>query len=99
MRVVYVYRAKNPLFFSLERVFQLVRAGLGKTVEEREIRLPHLGFNLKNFFFLKNAIKKEDDHTIYHVTGDCTYVVSVLPAKRTIFTVHDIGFLKDYSGW
>jgi glycosyltransferase involved in cell wall biosynthesis len=49
--------------------------------------------------FIKNlgfAAKLKAD--IYHVTGDIHYAVLVLPAKRTILTIHDCGFVYQNKG-
>lgn len=36
--------------------------------------------------------------SIYHVTGDVHFLTLGLPKKKTILTIHDLGFLEDYSG-
>lgn len=36
---------------------------------------------------------------INHITGDVHFLGLGLPGDRTILTIHDIGFLRDYSGW
>jgi glycosyltransferase involved in cell wall biosynthesis len=98
MKVVFITRAKNPLFFSLERVFQLVKLGFGSNVQFQEVTLPFLGFKLGNYSFARRAARNADKNAIFHVTGDTTYVVGALPGERTVFTMHDMGFLKQYQG-
>ncbi|MBK7410259.1 MAG: glycosyltransferase family 4 protein [Saprospirales bacterium] len=34
-----------------------------------------------------------------HITGDVHFLALGLPGDRTILTIHDIGFLRDYRGW
>jgi len=98
MEVIFITRAKNPLFFSLERVFQLVKQGFGKDIQYEEVTVPHLGFNLKNISFIKKKLRGADNKALFHITGDITYIAGVTPGSRTILTYHDIGYLKEYRG-
>lgn len=36
---------------------------------------------------------------LFHITGDVHFLALGLPGRRTILTIHDLGFLRDYSGW
>lgn len=36
---------------------------------------------------------------VNHITGDVHFLALGLPGRSTILTIHDIGFLRDYSGW
>ena len=36
---------------------------------------------------------------INHITGDVHFLALGLPGARTVLTIHDIGFLRDYRGW
>jgi glycosyltransferase involved in cell wall biosynthesis len=36
---------------------------------------------------------------INHITGDVHFLALGLPGRRTLLTIHDIGFLRDYRGW
>lgn len=92
----FVYR--NPIagFHSIERVFALVKKEWSGA-RTRDIILP---FNsngllpiLLNILWLKRYRKG-----IFHVTGHAHYAVLGLPRRKTILTIHDLGFLYSNSG-
>jgi glycosyltransferase involved in cell wall biosynthesis len=93
-----IYRKKNPLFFSIEKVFRLVVPFLKKTFLINEISLPFHSSSfsavIKNIFFIRKG-----DADLYHVTGDVHYAVLLLPKERTLLTVHDLVFIEYTKGY
>jgi len=92
-----IFRKKNPLFFSIEKVFALLKPILEAECSLQEQVLPHysssVGRILRNILSLKSA-----PGIIYHVTGDVHYAVLGLPRRQTILTVHDSVFLETSHG-
>jgi glycosyltransferase involved in cell wall biosynthesis len=95
-RILFIER-KFWEFVSIEKVFRQVASGLSK--EKFETSFQKLSFGnqfsgvLKNLLFFR---KPEAD--IYHVTGHVHYIALVLPANKTILTIHDLGFLHTRKG-
>lgn len=49
---------------------------------------------------LKAALEaRREQGDINHITGEVHFLALALPGRRTILTVHDLGFLRLYSGW
>jgi glycosyltransferase involved in cell wall biosynthesis len=99
MNVVHLFRKKNPIFFSIEKVFSVVAEEMHKSgIHITRIELPvysSLKTLLKNILFTRK-INKEN---LVHITGDVHYVALALPSKQTVLTIHDIGFLKNNTGF
>lgn len=96
MRVVYVFRKKNPRFFSIERVFGTI-TGAMEGVQTERVEVPDYGLSVRNFLMLKRFASSRKD-VIFHITGDCTYLALALPRKRTVVTFHDAVFLHQQKG-
>ena len=98
MKALQIFRKRNPLFFSIEKVFDLLRPELENNIQLDNIVVPYYtkGFLqiFRNLFFVKRLPAND----IYHVTGDVHYVVMALPASRTILTIHDCVFLYAATG-
>ena len=90
--VCLVFRKPVKEFFSIERVFNIVKAGLKKSFRVEEVAVPENRVTLKNIF--KNIrfgrTKKAD---VYHITGDVHYMTFAFPARKTVLTIHDCVFL------
>jgi len=95
-KILFIER-KFREFVSIEKVFRVIAENLSKDKYECSFQqMPH-----GNHFFdiIKNTIffrKKQSD--IYHVTGHIHYIALILPANRTILTIHDLGFLHTRKG-
>jgi len=95
-KILFIER-KFREFVSIEKVFRVIAENLSKDKYEFSFQqMPH-----GNHFFdvIKNLIffrKKQSD--IYHVTGHIHYIALILPANRTILTIHDLGFLHTRKG-
>ncbi len=97
-RICYVFRKKNPIFFSIEKVFypiieEIERKGWATQVVEVPNYSSGFISILRNFRLVKN--QKAD---LYHVTGDIHYTVFAFPRKKTILTIHDCVFLYQQKG-
>ena len=84
-------------FVSIEKVFRTVAENLSK--DEYEIEFQQMPNGNHFFDVIKNLIffrKKKSD--IYHITGHIHYIALILPADRTVLTIHDLGFLHTRKG-
>lgn len=97
MRICFVFRRKNPRFFSIERVFGTIIPELS-VYETEQVEMPAYGLTLKNFLALRRIVKEKPE-CIFHLTGDCTYLAIALPRNRTVVTFHDAVFLHQQKGW
>ena len=86
MKIVMVYRAPYPgLYYSIEILFQSIACELRDKVEVIEYTTRGRKKTLGDAWRLRKL--KAD---VYHVTGDIDYMVSFLPRKKTVLTMHDI---------
>jgi len=97
MTVALVFRKKNPLFFSIERVFDRIEKELWTSVSVIRMVAPENGISLKNIKAIR-AMRKAGKADIYHITGDIHYATFSLPRRRTLLTIHDCVFLYQTSG-
>jgi len=98
MEVVYFFRKPRiKTNFSIEKVFNLVRKSIPKTVSFKTVTVSLLsnGFINRLLIGLQVFLNRGQ---INHVTGDIHFACLFLPGKRTVLTIHDIGFLNTYSG-
>lgn len=99
MEVLLIFRKKNPLFYSIERVFHQLQEGWQQQgISTRRLLLPAPGISFKNLLFLYRQTRGLHS-TVFHVTGDVHYSVFVLPRKRTVLTIHDCVFVQQHKGW
>jgi glycosyltransferase involved in cell wall biosynthesis len=98
MKLALIFRKRNPLFFSIERVFEIIQKPLQALSPVEFIQVPQIGVKLKNILFLRKQAQLRDDGMLFHVTGDIHYTVFALPRRRTILTVHDCVFMENYTG-
>jgi len=96
----YIYRYKNPLFFSLEQVFGRIAgeisAGHPTEFNVRQITLPAPG-KLTNI--LSNILfARRTQGRINHMTGDAHYALLGCDSRNVnILTVHDCVLLHKFS--
>ena len=89
LRVQLIYRDKRSGNYSIEGVFEQVKAGLCDRIQFDD-------FIWKND---KNRIRSlltllRSGHSINHITGDVHFLALGLKGKSTIITVHDIGHFE-----
>jgi glycosyltransferase involved in cell wall biosynthesis len=94
LRVVLIYRKRRNGAYSIEELFHTIAGELGKQVEVIEYEAGTRWNTLRDAWRLRKL-----NADIYHVTGDINYFVLLLPPRKTILTMHDIGhFLFDLRG-
>jgi glycosyltransferase involved in cell wall biosynthesis len=94
VKVVLIYRQQQKDAYSIEELFHAISAELDKHIEVLEYEAGSRWNILIDAWKLRKL-----NADIYHVTGDINYIVPLLPAKKTVLTVHDIGhFLFGLSG-
>ncbi|MBC7826426.1 MAG: glycosyltransferase family 4 protein [Chitinophagaceae bacterium] len=96
-KICLVYRRPVKEFFSIEKVFSIVKNDLRKkfTISEAVVpnnRVTVIGI-LQNMIYASRS--KAD---VYHITGDIHYVALAFPSRKTILTIHDCVFLYRYNG-
>jgi glycosyltransferase involved in cell wall biosynthesis len=94
MKVVYFHRKPRPKsYFSIENLFHYIREKLPQDVSW-EVRvlsfyseglIKRILIGLESFFYQKE---------INHVTGDIHFIAIFLRKKRTVLTIHDVGFME-----
>lgn len=98
MRVVHVVRKRDPRFFSIESVFEIVRGAWPDGTCPDIWMLPRPGVSTWNLLYLFRKALSVPRDTVFHVTGDALYTVFALPRRRTTLTVHDCVFLHRRTG-
>jgi glycosyltransferase involved in cell wall biosynthesis len=98
MRVVHVVRRRDPRFFSIESVFEVVRSAWVSGAVPQIWMLPRPGVSPWNLLYLFGKRLSAPRDTVFHVTGDALYAVFALPGGRTTLTVHDCVFLHRRTG-
>ena len=94
MKVVLICRPSTKGAYSLEQLFATIAAELRQRVEIVEFVASSRWSIVMDAWRLRRL--RAD---IYHVTGDITYFALLLPARRTVLTVPDIGnYLYGLSG-
>lgn len=92
-----IYRHPNPGFFSIEKVFNVVKSELSDQVDFETIELPYTTKGIfsiiSNLWFLFR-LKKD----FFHIIGDVHYAIFALPAKSTVLTIHDLVFMHSHRG-
>jgi glycosyltransferase involved in cell wall biosynthesis len=93
MRVVYFLRKRFSGLYSIESVFDQISSLLPRDVipVRKELRFLSKGIFARLFISLQAFFSQGD---INHVTGDIHFVVLFLKRKRTVLTIHDIGFIN-----
>lgn len=98
MKVVFIYRRRRTGAYSIEEVFHTIANELRKHVEVIEYETGTRWDMLRDVWRLW-TIRAD----LYHLTGDINYFVPLLPHKKTVLTVHDIGHylygLRGFKRW
>ncbi|MCW4153902.1 glycosyltransferase [Halomonas sp. 18H] len=97
LHVVHFMRRPYPGAFSLERVFEEIRAKMPSDIKIRIVQ---------NQFFSSGFFKRLADAwrarrlagDVNHITGDTHYLVYFLPRNSTILTIHDCEMVNRASG-
>ncbi len=91
--VTWLNRLPFEGYFSIETVFKTLEPELINSFDIRTWVCPRLSAGLTNRLLnLWRASLLRSD--LFHVTGDVHYLLMVLPGKKTILTIHDLGYLN-----
>jgi glycosyltransferase involved in cell wall biosynthesis len=96
-RVCFIHRkfADTP---SIERVFGI----LANEMEKRELAVVHaqLPYSNNALGILANLLLfRPPPADVYHITGHVHYIALRLPPGKTVLTVHDLGILRNRTGF
>jgi glycosyltransferase involved in cell wall biosynthesis len=96
MKVVFFHRKKYLGVYSIEILFEQIRKSLPPEIVsiQKELRFISRGFLKRLYISIEAAFCQGD---INHVTGDINFIASFLKAKRTVLTVHDVGYMLHNS--
>ncbi len=95
--VHYFERKAGPGRFSIERVFDDVRAQLPPDIEAKVFKCPYESKGILNR--VRNMLwARRNAGSINHITGDVHYLALGLPKKRTILTIADCSLLVRNRG-
>lgn len=96
IKVLFVERKFNE-FFSLEKVFRQVAKSIPQSLFETSFS--QLRFLSSTSGVVRNLLDyRPEPADIYHVTGHVTFIALVLPPKKTVLTVPDLGVLRVRRG-
>ena len=95
-KIFYIER-KPSNSVSLEKVFRQIVKNLNK--EKFVVSFQQLLFGNNGMGTIKNLLFfRKPDADIYHITGHIHYIALILPKKKTILTIHDVGILHIRKG-
>jgi len=97
--ICFVFRKKNPQFFSIEKVFEtIVKRTANEGWKVMTTYVPRVSSSLLNIFRNIWWLRKEKAH-LYHITGDIHYAVFAFPRRKTVLTIHDSVFIYQTKGF
>jgi hypothetical protein len=73
MKICLIFRKKEPVFFSIEKVFGIVMPFFTKTLQVHEIVVPFYTNGIVSGFKNIQFIKRQQAD-VYHITGDTHFV-------------------------
>jgi glycosyltransferase involved in cell wall biosynthesis len=94
MRVVYFHRKPRPKsYFSIENLFRYIRENLPRDVtwEVRVLSFYSEGLINRILMSIESIFYQRE---INHITGDIHFIAIFLRKKRTVLTIHDVGFME-----
>lgn len=93
MKVVFFHRKPNEGNFSIESLFNYIRANLptGINWEIKEMRFHSRGFFRRLYIGFEAFFHQGD---VNHITGDVNFLALFMSKRKTILTVHDVGFMQ-----
>jgi hypothetical protein len=97
MKLCYLFRKKNPAFFSIEKVFDDIISSFKNSIRCQKEYVPYnkgIKSVFQNLFFFKKSSKND----IIHITGDIHYMAFKFSRNKTILTIHDVGIIKNATG-
>lgn len=93
MKVVYFFRKRHSGLFSIENIFKEISESLPNDIVpvQKELRFLSRGLFARLYISLQAFFNQGD---LNHVTGDVNFIVMFLKSRRTVLTIHDIGFIN-----
>ncbi|WP_258102286.1 glycosyltransferase family 4 protein [Marinoscillum pacificum] len=85
MKVLWIFRAPVKGVFSIENLFGSLEQEMRKKVQ---LEIYH--YDRKKSLMNNVRAIRSYDTDIYHITGGTNFLALLLPAKKTVITVHDI---------
>jgi glycosyltransferase involved in cell wall biosynthesis len=97
VRVTHYHRKPHGDYFSIERLFDAIRAEFPLTIDCRPVvcRFVSRGV-LRRLWNVVEAVVHQGQ--INHITGDIHYLAAFLHKSRTVLTICDCGILRRESG-
>lgn len=94
MNVLYIYRHPD-MGYSIGKVFRPIEEKMKKHADVDSIYMPIPNYSLKGLwenirYTLKHC--KKNKYDVIHITGTEHYLLPFLRNKKTVITVHDLGF-------
>jgi glycosyltransferase involved in cell wall biosynthesis len=98
MKVVFFHRKRSEGNYSIENLFDQIRLELPADISSSVKVLRYISSGLfKRVWISLEAMFSQGE--INHVTGDVHFIAIFLRRKKTILTIHDLGFMNLYTGW
>ncbi len=95
-RILFIERQPSGSV-SIERVFAEIRRHIPEELFDLDVQKLSYGNGLAGI--IKNLLTfRKNNADIYHLTGHAHYMALVLPANKTVLTVHDLVFLHNRTG-
>ena len=90
MKVLFIFRKLNVKFQSIEELFKQIIVSLSEKVHCEAYSVNYYSIGLKNRIRILLDVRKLSS-SIFHITGDIHFIALILPRKRTLLTIHDLG--------
>ncbi len=97
IEVVHFQRQPGRRGFSIERLFDDLRAGMPADIRCRKYVVSQPSQGLWRRWLAIREVRHQRG-AINHITGDVHFLALGLPGRNTILTVHDCGILHRYRG-
>ncbi|MBS2098534.1 glycosyltransferase family 4 protein [Carboxylicivirga linearis] len=94
MKITYYQRRPLDIHYSLEQIFDNVRAKLPEGIESNVWVSPYFSKGLRPRIRMIFAARKFQGD-INHITGDINFIAIGLKKQKTILTIHDLGILNN----
>jgi glycosyltransferase involved in cell wall biosynthesis len=93
MQVIQFFRKPYDFHFSIEKLFRQINPLIN---QHKNIRPYTSQYHSQGLFARLKMIReaRRQSADVNHITGDIHFIAFGLPKKRTILTIHDLGFTK-----
>ncbi len=99
--VALFFRQPRPEYHSIEQLFDGLISGFERApsgITVRKVSCPRSRISMGNLW--RNLrFARRNQGAVNHITGDVHYLALVLPAERTILTIHDCVLLTRYPAY